>query len=200
VDEENALAGTLPLAIKVAWTLFLCLLVPVYWARYGPGNFLWFSDIALIVTGLALWLESALLASTMAVGVLLPEGLWMASYFVRLTTGRRVTALADYMFDRNISRFLRGLSLFHLALPPVLLWMVARLGYDDRAVVVQTMLAWIVLPAAYLLTGPSQNVNWVFGPGKPQRWMSPRVWLALSMVFFPVAIYLPTHLVLDAWF
>ena len=37
----------IPLWLKVACTLFICILVPVYWIQYGPGNFLWFSDIAL---------------------------------------------------------------------------------------------------------------------------------------------------------
>lgn len=34
------------LGIKLGYTLFLLVLVPVYWAHYGPRNFLWFSDIA----------------------------------------------------------------------------------------------------------------------------------------------------------
>ena len=48
----------IPLWIKIAYTLFICVLVPVYWVQYGPGNFLWFSDIALFVTAAALWLET----------------------------------------------------------------------------------------------------------------------------------------------
>src|SRR5262249_40872039 len=50
-------------------------------------NFLWFSDIALLVTMPALWLESPLLASMMAVAVTLPELAWNLDFFVRLTTG-----------------------------------------------------------------------------------------------------------------
>src|SRR5436190_20997191 len=63
----------IPLWLKIAYTLFLCVLVPAYWrlADAGPRNFLWFSDIALLATGVALWLENGLIVSTMAVGVLL---------------------------------------------------------------------------------------------------------------------------------
>jgi len=58
----------IPLWLKIAYTLFVCLIVPIYWRRYGPANFLWFSNIALLATVPALWLESALLASMMALG------------------------------------------------------------------------------------------------------------------------------------
>lgn len=187
----------IPLWLQLAYTAFVCLLVPVYWTRYGPGNFLWFSDIALFATALALWLESGFLASMMAVGVLLPEVVWNASFFGRLLFGVRTTGLADYMFDRGKPLYLRALSLFHVALPPILLWLLYRLGYDPRAWIAQTLLAWVVLPATYLLTDPSENINWVFGPGSsPQRRLPPRLYLGIVMAFFPLAVYLPTHLVL----
>ena len=53
----------------------------------------------------------------------------------------------------------------------------------------------------YWLTDPKDNVNWVYGPGsKPQTWIGRPAYLALVMVFFPLVIYLPTHLVLSALF
>lgn len=180
--------------IKVAYTLLVLLVVPVYWVRYGPANFLWFSDIALLVTAPALWLESRFLASTMAVAVLLPELAWNLDYFGRLITGRKLVGLAGYMFDPEKSLFLRGLSLFHVVVPLVLLYLLARLGYDPRALVAQTLLALVVLPVTFALTDPVKNINWVFGPGsKPQMRLSPPLYLALLMLFFPLCVYLPTH-------
>jgi hypothetical protein len=38
----------IPLGLKIIYTLFACALVPIYWRQYGPTNFLWFSDIALL--------------------------------------------------------------------------------------------------------------------------------------------------------
>ena len=187
----------MPLWPQVALTLFLVVLVPVYWRRYGPGNFLWFSDIALFLITAALWLGSALLASMAAVAVLLPELVWNVDYFGRLLTGRRMVGLADYMFDERRSAFLRGLSLFHVVLPPLLVWAVARLGYDPRAFPAQVGLAWVVLPLTYLLTAPEKNVNWVHGAGgRIQRRIPPLAWLGLLMVAFPLVVYLPTHLAL----
>ncbi|MFL5620647.1 MAG: membrane-associated protein [Gemmatimonadaceae bacterium] len=193
----------IPLWLKVAYTLFLCVLVPAYWrkADAGPLNFLWFSDIALLATCLALWLENRLLASTMAVGVLLPEIFWNVSFLVQLVTGKRLTNLTDYMFDSKRSRFMRGLSLFHVILPPLLLWLVARLGYDVRAFPAMTLLSTIVLPLTYATTDPEHNINWVHGWGSAHSTgLPPLVHLALLMIAFPVLIFLPTHLILDAGF
>ena len=203
IDPLNTLlhGEMIPVWLKAAYTLFVCLLVPVYWVRYGPANFLWFSDIALLATVPALWLESRLLASMMAVGVVLLELVWNVDFFVRLLAGTELVGLARYMFDPQISRFLRALSLFHLALPPLLLWLVYRLGYHPRAWLAQTLLAWVVLPASYLLTKPSDNINWVFGFGeKPQTWLPGPLYLALLMALFPLLIYLPTHFVLKKVF
>ena len=187
----------MPLWPKLALTGFLVVLVPIYWRRYGPGNFLWFSDIALFGATAALWLENPLLAGMMTVAVLLPETAWNLDYFVHLFTGKSPVGLADYMFDRRLPAWLRALSLFHVALPPLLVWMVVRLGYDPPALWAQIALAWVVLPATYLLTSADKNVNWVHGPGgKVQRRIPPLAWLALLMVAFPLLVYLPTHLLL----
>ena len=191
----------LPLWLKISYTLFVCLLIPVNWVQYGPGNFLWFSDIALFVTLPALWLESSLLASMMALAVILLELGWNTDYFFRLFTGISLSGLSAYMFDPTIALVIRAISLFHVALPIILLWMMYRLGYDDRAFVAQTVLAWIVLPITYLLTRPSENVNRVYGWGeKPQTTMPGPLYLLVVMVLFPLLIYLPSHLLFKAIF
>lgn len=191
----------IPLWLKLAYTLVATVILAVYFVRYGLRNFLWFSDIALIVTGVALWLESALLGSMMAVGVLLPEIVWNAGFFGGLFTGKPIRGLVGYMFDRDKPRYLRALSLFHVVLPPVLVWLVWRLGYDADAWLAQTALAWIVLPLTYALTDPADNINWVFGPlGKPQDRLPPLIYLGLLMLALTLVVYLPTHLLLRAVF
>jgi hypothetical protein len=191
----------IPLWIKISYTLFTVITVAVYAVRYPLGNFLWFSDIALVLTVPALWLESSLLASMMAVGVLLPEAFWNVGFFGRLLTGKRLAGLTDYMFDVQKPLYLRALSLFHVLLPILLLWMIARLGYTRKALIAQTVLAWTVLPLTFWLTEPEQNVNWVFGPPSVQRSrLSAILYLGFLMVAFPVLVYLPTHVLLRALF
>jgi hypothetical protein len=191
----------IPLWFKIAYTLFVCFLVPIYWRRYGPANFLWFSDIALLVTMPALWLESPLLASMMALAVTLPEVAWNVDFFVRLTTGASLMGLSGYMFDRTIPLFIRALSLFHVGLPLILVWMLYQLGYDKSAFLTQTLVAAIVLPLSYLFGDPQRNINWVYGFGeRPETRIAALWFLAFLILMFPLAISLPTHLVLGKVF
>ncbi len=191
----------IPLWIKIAYTLFVAVTVVVYSFKYSLGNFLWFSDIALLTSVPALWLESSLLASMIAVGIVLPEVLWNVSFFGQLLTGRRITGLTDYMFDPRKPLYLRALSLFHVFLPVMLLWMIHVMGYAPAAWIAQTALTWVVLPLTYFFTNPEENVNWVFGPGaKPQKRIPPLIYLGLLLIGFPLLVYLPTHLLLQMLF
>lgn len=70
----------IPLILKLAYSAFLAVLVPVYLANYGPTNFLYFCDIALILILVGLWAESALLVSICAAGLLAPQLLWAADF------------------------------------------------------------------------------------------------------------------------
>lgn len=166
------------------------MLVPVYWHYYGPANFLWGSDIALFFVLASLWLEAPLPNSMMAVGVLPFEIIWCIDLF----TGARLLGATDYMFDQDRVLLLRGLSLFHLALPVLIIFLLRRLGYDRRALVAQTLLTWLILPLTYLLTNPADNVNLVFGPGPgPQTRLAPLLYLALLMFALPLFVYWPLH-------
>ena len=70
------------------------------------------------------------------------------------------------MFDSKIPLFIRGLSCFD-----------------------------IVLPLSYLVSNAKENVNWVYGlGGNPQRILPAPLFVILLMLLFPLAVYLPTHL------
>jgi len=184
----------IPREVKMAHTAYVAALVPTYWRHYGAGNFLWFSDIALIGLVPALWREDALLTSALALSVLLPEIPWNLGYFTRLLSGRELFGLSHYMFERKNPLWIRALSLFHVWLPPLLCWCVRRLGYDRRALPAQIVTGEAVLVASYALTPPAENVNWVYGPGeKPQNRLPRRLYLAGVMLFFPLCIWWPTH-------
>ncbi|HZI86968.1 MAG TPA: hypothetical protein VFD48_09045, partial [Pyrinomonadaceae bacterium] len=179
------------------FTLFVLIIIPIYWRQYGASNFLWFSDIALFVTAVALWLENGLLASMMTLSILLLDIAWNIDFAARLIAGRNVFGLSKYMFDGTIPRPVRLVSLFHIWFPPLLLWMVFRLGYDERALLGQTLVAWLVLPVTYAFADTRENINWVRGPrGEPQKVMPALLYLVLLMLMLPLLIYLPTHLVL----
>lgn len=190
----------LSLWIKLLYTAWVVVLVPIWIRWQGPQNFLWFSDIALLLTCAALWFESRFLASMTAVGIILPDLAWAAHFLVDLVVDAGPFERSGYMFNEDLPLFVRALSLYHIIILPLLIWMVARLGYDRRALLAQTLLAWAVLLFTYLVTDPSDNINFVFGLGDPPRTPLPQpLWLILQMALLPVCVYLPTHLFLARW-
>jgi hypothetical protein len=200
---DPAIVDAANVGMRTLFAVLVAVVVPVYFVKYGPANFLWFSDIGLLGICAALWLEQPLLGSMMALAVLLPETLWLVSFVTgAIARGGRVTTLAIYMFDARIPFSLRALSgAFHLALPPGALWLLYYYGYDDRAFMAQTMLAWVVLPATLWLAPPEKNVNWVRGIGHPPRRRIPLpLHFSLVMLAYPLLIYLPTHLLLARFF
>jgi hypothetical protein len=198
----------IPTWVKVAYTSFVAILVPCYWVTYSPWNFLYFCDIALLVTTVAIWIESPLLVSMQAVAITIPQLLWVADFLFRLIAGVHITGVTSYMLDSSIPLFLRALSLFHGWLPFFLLWLLSRLGYDRRAFGIQSGVAIMVLLISYLFAPappPSAshpnwavNINYVYGldDKHPQTMMAPWLWLLSIMAVTVIAIYLPTHFVL----
>ena len=146
-------SNRLPLGLKLAYTAFMAMLVPVYWHYYGPTNFLYFCDVALFLTLAGLWLESPLLISMCAVGILAPQTLWLVDYFGNFV-GMKITGMTDYMFEAHRSLFLRSLSLFHGWLPILLVYLVWKLGYERRAFFAWTGVAWILILICFFFTPP----------------------------------------------
>jgi hypothetical protein len=201
IIESRDASERIPRALKAAHTAFVAVLVPAYARQYGPGNFLWLSDVALLTSVPALWLESPLLASTQAVGVLVPETLWLVDFGAGILVGRYPIGLASYMTDRHIPRFVRALSLFHLWLTPVLVLIVSRAGYDRRAFKYQTLVTWVILLASWRLTKPKDNVNLVHS--RPNQIRSPRAragFVLLLMAAMPLVFQLPAHLLFKRLF
>lgn len=195
---EN-LRAPAPRWITLALTAFTAFLVPYYWVQYGPQNFLWLSDVALFLTVVALWRSSRLIVSMLCIGVLPLELFWNLDFFLHLATGVGL-GLADYMFDPAKTLLLRGVSLFHVVLPIVWIFLLRRWGYDRRALVRQTLLLWSVLLATYALTDPAENINWVFVPQElGWAWLPGWAWLVAYLVIVPTAIHAPLHALLLRW-
>jgi len=192
-----------PLGLKLAYTAFVAVVVWNYWSAYGPADFLWFCNVGLLITTLGLWLESPLLVSMQALGVLFWQFLWQIDFFLQAMTGLHTVGAADYMFSSKVSLFVRCLSLSHLFLPYLLLWLLWRLGYDRRALWAQTLCAWAVLILSYALVesmdSAAGNVNKVFGlsDAGPQKLMAQPLWLAVLMIGIPLILYVPTHWLLQ---
>lgn len=200
-------SSAIPLWLKIIYTAFMAVLIPVYWHHYGPINFLYFCDIALLLTLAGMWLEKPLLISLPAVGILMPQVLWCVDFFAQLCD-LKLTGMTAYMFDERRPLFLRGLSLFHGWLPFLLLFLVFRLGYDPRALkgwaaiaCALCLIAFFLLPpAGAVLPDPNlpRNINYVFGmdDAQPQSWMNAELYLVAWIALLCIVVFLPTHLFL----
>jgi hypothetical protein len=198
----------IPLPVKIGYTAFVAVLVFYYWVTYTPWNFLYFCDVALLLTLVAIWTENALLVSMSSVGILLPQTLWVLDFLARAVAGIHITGMTAYMFDPAIPLFVRGLSTFHGWLPFLLVYLLTRVGYDDRAYRAQAVLAVaLLLVCFYLAPQPppapdfpnhAVNINYVYGMDdkQPQTLMAPELWLLLMILVNVVGLYVPTHLVL----
>ncbi len=102
------------------------------------------------------------------------------------------------MFDPHLPLTIRLLSLFHVVTPPLLLWAIWRLGYDERGWKLQTLTAWIVVPINFFWR-PEQDVNWARGLFfHEQHVIASRLYLLAYLLLVPLCVYFPTHLFL-AW-
>ena len=188
-----------PLWLKIGWSLWVLAWMPVYWHQYGLQNFLYFCDFGNLLIAAGLWLESPLIFSWQACGLLLFQTLYIVDLIGAVVSGLHVIGGTEYMFDPQLPLAVRLLSLFHIVVPPLLLWAIWRLGYDGRGWKYQTVTAWIVVPINYFWR-PQCDVNWARGPFFHEQHVVPgMVYLLTYLLVVPLVVYWPTHLVLRWW-
>src|SRR5215470_4992705 len=95
--------GRIPLWLKIGWTVWVAVWIPLYWMEYGPSTFLWFCDFANLLVLAALWKESALIFSWQAVSVLLVQIAYTIDVLGRLIVGRHLIGGTEWMFQEDIS-------------------------------------------------------------------------------------------------
>jgi len=189
----------IPLWLKIGWSVWLLVWIPFYWHQYGVQNFLYFCDLGNFFIAAALWLESPLLFSWQACGLLLFQTLYSIDLIGALLSGKHIIGGTEYMFDPHVPLPMRLLSLFHIVVPPLLLWAIWRLGYDPRGWKFQTLTAWIVIPVNYFWR-PQFDVNWARGPFFREQNVVPGIaYLLFYLIAVPLLVYWPTHLLLQWW-
>lgn len=187
----------LPLWLKIAFTAFVLVWTPLVVATRGWQNLLWLCDLANFLVLAGLWLESRLLLSSQLVATLLIGLAWTLDLLTALVTGIHPFSATPYMFDARLPLALRLSSLFHVAVPLLLLFAVTRLGHDRRGWRLQTLISWAVLPLSAWLTEPERNINWIEAPfGIPQTWLPDWLYLLACMAAYPLILYLPTDALL----
>lgn len=191
-------SSRLPLWLKIAWTAWVVVWAPLYWRQYGAQNFLYFCDLGNLLITAGLWLESRLIISWQAVGLLVFQTLYSLDLLGALLSGKHLIGGTDYMFDPTIPLIVRLLGLYHLVVPALLLGAVRRLGYDPSAWKWQTLITCVVVPINYFWH-PQYNVNWARGIGHQQHVMPAWLYLLGYLIVAPLVVYWPTHLALRRW-
>jgi hypothetical protein len=177
----------------IAW---LIVWIPAYGHAWGFANFLHLCDLAVFLTCIGLWTSNALLLSSQALSSVLIDVLWALDAGWRVVTKHQLIGGTEYLFDAHIALWIRLLSLFHVVLPPLLLWALWQTGYDRRAWSLQTAIALVAFIASRF-TNPAANINFAFQDPFWHRQLGPApVHVALSVAALAVAVYLPTHLIL----
>lgn len=204
MKDQEVSGPRIPLAAKLLLSAYVAVLVPIYLTTYGPTNFLFFCDMALLLTLIAMWRESALLVSAAAVGILLPQLLWVVDFLSSLI-GYPMTGMTEYMFQASIPLHVRFLSFFHFWLPFLLVWLLRKTGYDPRGLPLWMVMAFTSLYVCYFLMPPPPvpadnpdlpvNINYVYGFSDQvvQSWMPEPAWFALLQAMLVFLVFLPSH-------
>lgn len=199
---SSATTSTHPLPrlrwLGLAW---LAIYLPSYTLAYGVTNFLFLCNLGVMLTAAALVVGSRLWLSSQAVAAPMIGLVWALDAGARLITGSHLFGGTAYMWDPQYPLFTRLLSLYHLAWPLLLLYCMARLGYDRRGWPLQTAIAALALVTARFLTGPADNVNYAFtDPFWGRALGPPAVHLTLVLLGLSGVAYGLTHLALTRFF
>ena len=194
-------AGSRALTI-VRWAALFWLLtwLPLYTWFWGWRNMLHLCDVSVVVACLGLFFRQPLLVSSQALLAPLVGVLWTLDVAWRIAAGHHLIGGTEYMWDANYPLWVRLLSCFHIVLPLVLLWAVRVLGYDRRALALQTVIAGLLLILSRFLS-PQLNMNYAFhDPLLHRAWGPAPLHLAVILAGCAVIFFWPTHLVLQRAF
>lgn len=180
--------------VRIVLSCFMMIWVPVYSWYNGWQNFLWFSDLGLFLTLIAVWFELSLPVSMAVIGILPFEIVWNIDFFLGLFK-IYTFAFTAYMFDPQKLLLVRALSLFHVFLPVLWIWLLLRWGYDRRALLSAIIFMWTVLFLTYFFTDPVKNINWVFMPVAHQWDMPLSWWLAIMCAVVVAACWIMDRIV-----
>jgi len=187
-------------ALRLAAAVWLVLFITAYGWAYGAANFIRLCDVAVILTCLGILSGSALLVSSQAVSSLLVDLAWDLDLLWRLVLGRHLIGGTEYMWDARYPLWVRLMSLFHVAWPPLLFTLLRRLGYDPRGFALQCGIAAIVLVASRFVL-PGENLNFAHrDPFFHRAWGPAPAHLALTLAVLVAAVYWPTHSLLRSVF
>lgn len=201
-DSTESPAGTDSRRVKfpvLRWTAvaWLIIWIPAYWRVWGWRNFFHLCDAAVIISCVGFIIGSRLLVSSQALATVITGIVWCLDVCWRLATNHSLTGGTEYLWDGAQPLWVRLLSLFHVVLPLLLVAVCARIGYDRRALALQSGIA-AALIAISRWFGPELNLNYAFRDPILHRALGPApLHLAIIFACTVLLFYLPTHFILS---
>lgn len=184
----------LPLPVRVAFTAWMAVWVPIIVTTHGAQNFWWLCNLTQFILLVAIWRPNPLLVSSQAGTVVLVGIVWSLDLVVGLIVGDSVTGITGYMFDAGIPLVARLSSLYHLGLPFLVLWLCWYQGYDERGVRLQCVIGTLAIIGAWLVSDPERNINYAFAPFHiEQTWMPHGLYVVLLCIATALLVYFPGH-------
>lgn len=182
------------IVIRVAFTAWMLFWIPMVLWVYGPQNFLWLCNLAKFVILCALWTNNSLLVSSQAGTVSLVGAGWLLDLIPALITGGETAVFTGYMFNPEIPLIARVVSLYHVALPVLVIWLCVRIGYDSRGPWLQSLIGALAIIATWLLTEPYRNINLIWQPPGPEvAWLPTPAIVVAAVILYPLLLYFPGH-------
>ncbi len=201
-----------PLWLKLVYTAFMAVLVPVYWYYYGPTNFLYFCDVSLLLTPRrhldrkrCCWSRCARLAFVAV------QTLWVADFVLNFF-GVPLVGMTAYMFNHGKFAVPRsGVAVFRAGCHSCWIYLVWGFWLSTAAAFRHwTVLAWaLMLTCFFLMPPPNPNAGLqarsisttctASSDAVAQTLVHPYVWLAGMLIGLPLLVHLPTHLVPGAF-
>jgi len=175
---------------------WLAIWIPAYWHAWGGQNFFHLCDIAVILSCLGIIFQNRLLISSQALATVVPGIVWSADAGWRLVVHHHLIGGTEYLWDATQPLWIRLLSLFHVALPILLVALCARIGYDRRALALQSAITLGLLVISRWM-GAAANLNYTYIDPILHRALGPApIHVAIIFVGTVVLFYLPAHIFL----
>lgn len=146
--------------LRGVYTAWFALWASSYLWFYGPRIFLWLCCLANVAVLVGLWARRPEpFISAAAVAVLGAHLVYVADFAARLSLGDKHEGPTRYLFDPTYPLYIRGLSLFHVWMPLLLLILMRRFGYERRVLFPFLLFASVLFPVSWFAADPAHLTN-----------------------------------------
>lgn len=190
--ESAARSNPIPMTARLVYSAWMAVWVTIIVMNQGLGNFFWLCNMAQFLILYGVWTGNRLILSSQAGMVTLVGTAWTLDFTAGVILGGSPLGFTAYMFSDELPLIARVSSLYHIGLPPFLLWLLCRTGHDRRGPWLQCLIGAAGILGGWLFTEPRRNLNWVQEPmGMEQTWMSEPAFVGLLLLLYPLVLFFP---------